>query len=45
MNLVYIVGRGHTGSTALYLMLGNHPDIFSVGEISMGLRTWEGLSW
>ena len=38
MNLVYIVGRGHTGSTVLDLILSNHPDIFSVGEISMGLR-------
>ena len=38
MNILYIMGRGHNGSTVLDLILGNHHEIQSVGELSSGLR-------
>jgi len=31
--LVYIAGRGHSGSTLLDLMLGGHPRLIGVGEV------------
>lgn len=31
--LIYIMGDGRSGSTVLATLLGNHPDITSVGEI------------
>jgi hypothetical protein len=30
---IYIVGRGHSGSTLLELLLGGHHDLVSVGEL------------
>lgn len=33
ISIVYIVGRGHSGSTLLELMLGAHPAISSLGEL------------
>jgi len=33
--LLYICGAGHSGSTLLDLLLGEHPSIVSVGEVSM----------
>lgn len=33
VDLVYIVGIGHTGSTLLDLVLGSHPEIISLGEM------------
>jgi len=30
---IYIAGHGHSGSTLLEMTLGNHPDIFAMGEI------------
>ena len=36
--VVYIMGRGHSGSTMLDLMLGNHEKIHSVGELTSGFR-------
>jgi len=38
MKILYIMGRGHSGSTVLDLILGNHPDIQSVGELNAGFR-------
>ena len=38
MNILYIMGRGHNGSTVLDLILGNHAKIQSVGELNSGLR-------
>lgn len=35
MKLVYIVGRGHVGSTLLELMLNAHPLVVSGGEIKV----------
>jgi hypothetical protein len=32
--VIYIMGSGHSGSTVLDIVLGNHPDIVSVGELS-----------
>lgn len=36
--LVYIMGRGHSGSTVLDAMLGNAEDLESVGELVSGLE-------
>ena len=33
LKVIYITGFGHNGSTLLDTMLGNHPDVLSVGEI------------
>ena len=32
--VIYIMGSGHSGSTVLDIVLGNNPDIVSVGELS-----------
>ena len=37
INLISIVGAGHSGSTLLDLVLGAHPKIWSIGEIN----NWE----
>jgi len=34
MKIVYITGAGHIGSTILDIVLGNHPNIQGVGEVS-----------
>ncbi len=34
LKLIYIVGAGRSGSTVLDTVLGNHPDVVSVGELS-----------
>ena len=31
--VVFIMGAGHCGSTLLDLMLGSHPESFSLGEL------------
>ena len=31
--IVYITGRGYSGSTLLDLLTSSHPDVTSVGEI------------
>ena len=36
--LIYIMGDGRSGSTALSCVLGNHPDIESVGELAVWPR-------
>ena len=36
--IIYIMGRGHSGSTTLDLVLGNHPDVVTAGEITNGFR-------
>jgi hypothetical protein len=36
--VIYIMGRGHSGSTILDLILGNHEKIQSVGELTSGFR-------
>jgi hypothetical protein len=33
LKVLYIAGEGHSGSTFLDIMLGNHPDIFGAGEL------------
>ncbi|NBC65413.1 MAG: hypothetical protein GVY07_07140 [Bacteroidetes bacterium] len=35
---IYILGRGHNGSTVFNLLLDNHPDIESLGEFSSGFQ-------
>ncbi|MDH4055885.1 MAG: sulfotransferase [Gammaproteobacteria bacterium] len=48
---VYVAGRGHSGTTLLGFLLGNHPDICGVGELMyLPLQCfrdhktrWEGL--
>jgi len=39
--IVYIAGAGHSGSTLLDVVLGNHPAIVSVGELSYVFHDWE----
>lgn len=41
--LVYIMGRGHSGSTVLDAMLGNAEEIESVGELVSGIDRFEAL--
>ena len=36
--IIYIMGRGHSGSTTLDLVLGNHPEAVTAGEITNGFR-------
>ncbi|MBN1827215.1 MAG: sulfotransferase [Candidatus Eisenbacteria bacterium] len=36
--ILYIMGRGHSGSTTLDLVLGNHPEVVTAGEITNGFR-------
>lgn len=33
IDLVYILGHGHSGSTLLDMLLGSHPIVFSLGEM------------
>ncbi len=40
---VYIAGRGHSGSTMLDAMLGNAPQIESVGELLSGMSRYDDL--
>ncbi len=43
MQVLYIVGVGRSGSTILDTLLGNHPEIESVGEfINISRSGWEG---
>lgn len=42
-NLIYIMGRGHSGSTVLDGMIGNGKDIESVGELIAGIGCPERL--
>lgn len=35
--LIYVMGRGHSGSTILGVLLGNSPFIANVGELAAGL--------
>lgn len=38
--IIYIAGYGRSGSTVLDVILGNHPDIVSVGEATYLLDEW-----
>jgi hypothetical protein len=40
--MAYILGRSHSGSTILDLILGSSPDIIGVGELVAGLARWPG---
>ena len=41
--MIYIMGAGHIGSTILDMVLGNHPQIEGVGEVSKVHRSgWSG---
>jgi len=40
--ILYIAGYGRSGSTVLDVILGNHPEIASVGEITYLLEEWRG---
>lgn len=33
IRVIYVTGKGHSGSTLLDLILGNHSQIESVGEL------------
>lgn len=39
--VVYIIGVGHSGSTLLDMVLGSHPDMFSLGEIIHFPRSYD----
>ena len=42
-SVVYIVGYGRSGSTILDIILGQHADIFSAGELrNLTTRAWQG---
>lgn len=41
--IVYICGRGYSGSTILDAMLGNSPQIESVGELVSGIKRYSEL--
>ena len=32
IQLLYILGKGHSGSTLLDLLMGTHPQIWTLGE-------------
>ena len=34
VTLCYIAGFGRSGSTVLDVLLGNHPEVLSLGEVS-----------
>lgn len=38
--VLYIAGYGRSGSTVLDVMLGNHPEIVSVGELAYLVEDW-----
>lgn len=38
--IIFVCGCARTGSTVLDLMLGNHPDGFSLGEVDCYYRPW-----
>ena len=38
--ILYIAGYGRSGSTVLSVILGNHPDIVSAGELTYLLDDW-----
>lgn len=38
MQILYLMGRGHNGSTILNLILGAHDQITAAGEVSSGMR-------
>ena len=38
-SILYIMGRGYSGSTTLDLILGNHKEIQSVGELTSGFSS------
>ncbi len=40
--ILYIMGRGHSGTTFLDVMLGTAPDVESIGEVVSGLRRGRG---
>lgn len=40
---IYICGRGYSGSTMLDAMLGNAPEIESVGELVSGIKRYDEL--
>ena len=40
--IVYIAGYGRSGSTLLDILLGNHPRMFGVGEVSAFFQEWSG---
>ncbi len=43
VKVLYITGAGRSGSTILDIVLGNHPDIESTGELSNLVRNgWIG---
>ena len=33
--IIYIMGYGRSGSTLLDIILGNHPEIQSLGEVAL----------
>jgi len=43
LRVVYVVSRAHSGSTLLDLLLGTHPEVFSVGEAKMFAQESEKL--
>lgn len=44
LKVIYIAGAGRSGSTVLDTILGNHPEIESLGEVVNAPRAWENPS-
>lgn len=40
LRVIYIAGSGRSGSTVLDTILGNHPEVESVGELMFAPRIW-----
>ena len=41
INVIYVVGYGHSGSTILTVLLGQHAQAFGTGELSRLVRAWQ----
>jgi Sulfotransferase family len=41
---VYIMGRGHSGTTVLDSLIGNGDEVESVGELTSAMRNWKSRS-
>jgi hypothetical protein len=40
VQVLYVMGSGHSGSTLLDIMLGAHPEVLSTGELSSTRGSW-----
>ena len=42
---IFIVGPLRSGTTLLRLLVGNHPDIYGIGEFEYSVSQAKGNSW